>query len=535
MGKRPRDVPVTRQDADTVRALGDARQVLDRSVDPDDGLTRAGATTKIKESVGEYHARQYLQRVYGEELGQEVSLPKRGSRRGRGAKGPPILDLAFELRDGTPLVIEVKYGQSKLGRTSSERFEASETGEITRRVTPRGTEQFSPDWFRARLNELAAKGGRSTILANRMREHWEQGRIQALVLRVDQAGNVQAESRTEHWRQAGFLRKPSGSPAAPTSGRTAGPTTPVPERRKTAGQPAPDSALEGKSASGRLPRKESPQSPGPTSPAQGGKATPLPATSGAIGAGLGLAANLVHSAMRTIGARQEADKADRAFKVKLRDVDTYRQQGQWVGLRLVIEKPIRTDLTGFDSRLKFVCWQLSYARSEAEVRGRQTPTIRAAPSRAEMPRGDPPCRPSRADWELHSFDPITFPPRELSDPTGPLPSGVYAPVLVDFNGREPEEARLRELRVTRLKREGPPRLRLVDLRTGRPLETQVLQSNLMSITVFIAKEHGKRLSASTFTSFKSDSNIVLISEIYRELPAPNRSGLVLWKSVPGGG
>ncbi|MBW3546543.1 MAG: hypothetical protein KY452_00180 [Actinobacteria bacterium] len=461
------------------------------------------------------------------------------------------------------LVVEVKYGKSKLGRTRREVFAASEEGDVARRVTRRGTRQFSPDWFRDRLNELASKGGDSTRIANRMRAAWTEGRIVAQVIYVDRAGNVEVDDRTEQWRRAGMVRRPShpaGTAAPAGRGTTTGRGAPVPTARGTTaggtaapmgpgtttggGSPAPQRARSGsvgdRATSARVATPADPASvprtaAGGGGPAPASQAGPRLRAGGLGGArGAGGVADLLHTAARMGVAASEARRAEKAFHAMLPAVERYRSEGYWVALTLVVERPIRTDLTGFDNRLRFTCWQLEYGRTEAAARGNKPATIGPAPSREETRgRRSNPCQPSRADWELVSLAPIVFPPyEEFARAEGFGAGGTYEVVSTDFGGvPEPAIVRARRLTIIRIDQDAPPRLTILDLSSGERLGTYVIRQTDRIITVLIGSPRRRASSESTFMRLASPSGDNLVLEMFRGPHTGGRAGIVLWRAI----
>jgi hypothetical protein len=237
--------------------------------------------------------------------------------------------------------------------------------------------------------------------------------------------------------------------------------------------------------------------------------------------------------MRMGVARQEAAKARKAFEKMLPTVERYRSEGYWVSLTLIVEGPIRVDLTGFDDRTRFACWQLRYARSEAGVRDRDL-SVRAAPSREETRQGRlGGCKPSRDDWQLRSFEPMVAPPHEafveeIADPDGFASWGTYLPVWWDFGtAQEPETVRVRRLSITSFNN-GPRRFRILDLRTGEPMAIQELSRSRSGISILLAAKP-RGVAECRFIPLESVQRGQFVLEQYKELRGERRTGWVVWQ------
>lgn len=108
----------------------------------------------LGEKAGEYRARKWVKDTfvptnYGPGLGLPLEFDTR-----RGTKGPQVLDLLFELRDGRFLVFEVKFHTSKLKE-----------------------DQFSAGWFKKRLVEIYRTYPQ---LADRLWTAWRAKQIEAV-------------------------------------------------------------------------------------------------------------------------------------------------------------------------------------------------------------------------------------------------------------------------------------------------------------------------------------------------------------------
>lgn len=181
MGNTPlnKRFPVTVQTPTAQELLDKSRGILERKHAGE--LRHKGATTKIKESIGEFGSRNYVERMYGREIKTEIDIPFRGS------KGPQILDQVFELENGKFVVVESKYGSSRLSKTNQTIFAVDENGIANPLTKVRSIKQFSPQWFQDRIKEIRKKNHR---LANKLDQAWQRGEIDALEVHVDVEGNA---------------------------------------------------------------------------------------------------------------------------------------------------------------------------------------------------------------------------------------------------------------------------------------------------------------------------------------------------------
>jgi hypothetical protein len=241
--------PVKPQTPAVEELLNTVRGILDRLADPADRLTGKGAQVKLKEHVGEYGARRYVEGKYGPNIKAEIKIPVRGTM------GPEILDRGYELKNGRVVVIEAKYDQSTLGRTGRTVFEASEAGVERVVLKPNTVKQFSPEWFQDRITEIRKTNPR---LANRLKRAWMAGEIEAIVVYVDPEGNVKSvEDHTEEYAKFEREGRPAGVTGEKTPAKPRSKTQRVsPEKAtssvETASEPRP---LQGRS--GTQPARES--------------------------------------------------------------------------------------------------------------------------------------------------------------------------------------------------------------------------------------------------------------------------------------
>ena len=385
MGKNEKKFPVKIQTQEAEKLLETTRGILDCRNNPNDKLTYQGAATKIKESIGEYKAREYVKRTYGDNIAYELAVP----RRYQSGKGSPILDLVYVLKSGKTVVIEAKWGESGLQQSNQIIFGGSESG-VTEISKAKTLKQFSPEWFQEKTNELSRKGGQSRRLANKLERAWIDGNIEALVIYVDKnkINNrievKKVENHTKDWlrfkgvhqtktsvKKGNLLpknRTPTGKPSTPSRGATQAPTGKPPTASRGATQaPTVPSRTPTKAYRG-----EPLTAPTQASPNLKGEAV------------AGFATILKERILRYL-AFHEAEKALNDWYKKMEDIEQYRWQGYFVLIITMIEVPQTIDATGQDPQPSYFSHhEIIKALTFKELYGIQNQSIGVARSREKI-------------------------------------------------------------------------------------------------------------------------------------------------------
>src|SRR5215203_5511466 len=150
---------------------------------------------KVKELLGEAGARAKLAETYGPGRIRYVDVPIRGT------KGPPVLDILYELDSGELILVESKYGESLLGRTRDRRVYrvGVSQGQVVKTPLPlkRQVEQLDANWVKDRIAEIEKK---DPELAGRLREAVKKDQLKILEVRteVDETGARLTSDITEH-------------------------------------------------------------------------------------------------------------------------------------------------------------------------------------------------------------------------------------------------------------------------------------------------------------------------------------------------
>jgi hypothetical protein len=167
------------------------------SASADDTPTTVGRFNKVKELLGEEGAKLATVQKYGGAVrGGPVLVPRRGP------KGAPLLDLLFELDDGSFVLVESKYGTSQLGRVHDRHVKMVSSSGKTTPLTLKGqVEQLSPLWVKDRIAEIAKQ---DAALAKRLQEAVKNGELHILEVRttLKSDGTLASEviDRTEEHR-----------------------------------------------------------------------------------------------------------------------------------------------------------------------------------------------------------------------------------------------------------------------------------------------------------------------------------------------
>lgn len=136
-----------------------------------------GRFNKVKELLGEEGARTSAMSAFKVTQSHLVAVPVRNNK-------VPILDLLYELDDGSFVLLEAKYDQSQLGRTNDRRtfLVGVEGGQVkqTPLVLKDQVEQLSPQWVKQRIDEIAKH---DAALADRLRKAADSDKLHILEVR----------------------------------------------------------------------------------------------------------------------------------------------------------------------------------------------------------------------------------------------------------------------------------------------------------------------------------------------------------------
>lgn len=397
-GKVGKKIPVTNPAAKEL--LQGTRGILDRGI---------GVENKIKEQIGEFGARKYVERVYGSSIKSEIDIPIRGRR------GPSILDITWELKSKKIVVVEAKYDKSTLGRTMQIKFGGDSAGVIQIIKTQKKTLQFSPEWFQDRITELRRKGHHR--VANKLDQAWRNGDIIALKIQTDAIGNVKrVVNHTDSWntfinegrtpRTKQQHRSTVSKTLVPRSGRKTSKTATSSGKRKTSatsnknrvggvghraerGQENPrDKGVGHRAVSNRIsdvprPKSGSPSRTRPTPKARvpqrtkaglrrftgGGGKIRIPSSLAGIGiAALAVTAFIVAPLLDELLSKAALRKFLKELDKRSVDIFMSRANGEWVVVNVTTEEPQVVDIFGVDPQIiEFVSLTVESGRSKKEA------------------------------------------------------------------------------------------------------------------------------------------------------------------------
>lgn len=130
---------------------------------------------------GEVIARDWVNSAYR----NRATLLAVWHRPGQTPAGVPVLDWLFETGDGEFVVVEAKSAKAELSHTRGRVivFDPSGSGHFL--DIPHQVQQFSPAWFRQRLEDLKNSGEQEfRRLAHRLELSWRAGKIRPLLIRA---------------------------------------------------------------------------------------------------------------------------------------------------------------------------------------------------------------------------------------------------------------------------------------------------------------------------------------------------------------